>query len=296
MIPKYWELMLPLLKHLSDDKPRHWKELEPIMVKEFNLTEEERHQLKPSGDQTLFNNRIGWAIFELKKAELVTREKGIMQITEDGKKILQTNPPKIDRKFLLQLPTYAKFYQSMMEKRKEKQQEEPEVSENQSPEDKMIDGINEIRRGLESEILEKIKSCSPDFFEKTVVQLLEKMGYGDGTPTGKSGDGGIDGMIKQDKLGLDEIYVQAKRWENTVPGKEVRDFAGSLSGKKSKKGIFITTSNFSRDAIDFIKTVDSKIILIDGEELAKLMFNYNIGFESGAVYQLKKIDEDFFSE
>ena len=122
------------------------------------------------------------------------------------------------------------------------------------------------------------------------------MGYGDGTVTGKSGDGGIDGMVKQDKLGLDEIYVQAKRWENNVPSREVRDFAGALASKKSKKGIFITTSNFSKDAIEFVSTVDSKIILIDGEKLAKLMFDFNIGFEQGDTYQLKKIDEDFFDE
>jgi len=297
VIPKYWELILPLLEFLSDDKSLHWKELGTMLAKKFNLTEDERNKLKPSGDQTLFDNRIGWAIFELKKAGLVTREKGVMQITEDGKKILQTNPQKIDRKFLLQVPKYAEFYASMMEKRKEKQQEEITTStnENISPEDMIMSGYNEYRKNFESEILERIKNNSADFFEYLVVDLISKMGYGRGEVTGRSGDGGIDGKIDEDKLGLSQIYLQAKRWQGTVPGKEIRDFAGMLDSKKSKKGIFITTSDFSNDVKEFIKTTSSKIILINGKRLAKLMFEHNVGFTPGDNYQLKNIDENYFS-
>lgn len=294
-IPDFESIMLPLLKCVKDGNEWQMRYVEDNVAKYFGLSEHEKEQLKPSSTtETLFQNRLRWARLYLKKASLLEDPKrGYTKITKEGLKVLKQNPSKIDISFLKQFSSFQQFY---FKKKGEEQESNEIIKESQSPEDLIIEGINEIRRGVESEVIEKIKTCPPDFFEKTVVQLLEKMGYGDGTPTGKSGDGGIDGMIKQDKLGLDEIYVQAKRWQNTVPGKEIRDFAGSLSGKKSKKGIFITTSNFSRDAIDFIKSVDSKIILIDGEKLAKLMFDYNIGFEQGDTYQLKKIDEDFFAE
>lgn len=293
-IPDFESIMSPLLECVKDGKEWAVANIEEILVNTFHLTEEEANQLKPSStSETLFQNRLRWARFYLKKANLLTDPKrGFTQITQNGIKVLQEKPAEIDINYLKMFPSFVEFYT------KKKSPEEKPISETKekSPEDMIIEGITEIRRGLETEILEKIKSCPPAFFEKIVVQLLEKMGYGDGTSTGRSGDGGIDGMIKQDKLGLDEIYVQAKRWENTVPGREVRDFAGSLAGKKSKKGIFITTSNFSRDAIEYVKTVDSKIILIDGEKLAQLMFEHNVGFEPGDIYQLKKIDEDFFVE
>jgi len=294
-IPDFESLMLPLLKCVKDGNEWSMSNAEDDVVKHFGLSEDEKNLLKPSSTtETLFQNRLRWARLYLKKANLLEDPKrGFTKITQDGLKVLEQNPPKIDISFLKQFLPFQEFYS----KKKGVTQESISITkESQSPEDMIIHGITEIRNDMESEILKKIKQSPPDFFEKVVVQLLEKMGYGDGTHSGRSGDGGIDGMIKQDRLGLDEVYVQAKRWENTVPGKEVRDFAGSLSGKRSKKGVFITTSNFSRDGIDFVKTVDSKIILIDGEKLANLMFEYNIGFQPGDVYQLKKIDEDFFVE
>lgn len=292
-IPDFESIMLPLLECVKDGKEWSVTDIDEHLINRFHLTEDEANQLKPSStSETLFQNRLRWARFYMKKANLLTDpRRGFTQITQDGIKVLQQKPTAIDINYLRKFPSFVEFYT-----KKKTTEEKPLLQAEKSPEDMIIEGITEIRRGTETEILDKIKSCPPAFFEKIVVQLLEKMGYGTGTPTGKSGDGGIDGMIKQDKLGLDEIYVQAKRWENTVPGKEVRDFAGSLAGKKSKKGIFITTSNFSRDALEFVKTVDSKIILIDGEKLAQLMFDYNVGFEPGDTYQLKKIDEDFFLE
>ncbi len=295
MIPDFESIMLPVLQCVNDRNVWAMTDVEKTLVTKFGLSEEETNQLKSSSSyETIFSNRTRWARFYLKKANLlIDPKRGYTQITDDGINVLKQNPSKIDIEFLKQFPHFIEFYS----KKKNDSKELSTVviaKESQSPEDMIIEGINEIRRGLEDDILEKIKSCPPEFFEKIVVLLLEKIGYGDGTPTGKSGDGGIDGMIKQDKLGLDEIYVQAKRWQNTVPVKEVRDFAGSLSGKKSKKGVFITTSNFSKDTIEFIKTVDSKIILIDGEKFAELMFEYNVGFELGDTYQLKRIDEDFF--
>lgn len=293
-VPDFESIMLPLLEVVKDQKEWSMIDVESELILKFKLTEEEANQLKPSSNtETLFQNRARWARFYLKKASLLEDpRRGVTRITSEGLKVLQQNPKNINIEFLKQFPSFVEFYT-----KKGKTEDKPRLeNKEKSPEDLIIEGINEIRDNLEDEILEKIKQCPPAFFERTVVQLLEKMGYGDGTVTGKSGDGGIDGMIKQDNLGLDEIYVQAKRWENTVPGKEVRDFAGSLASKKSKKGVFITTSTFSRDATDFVKSVDSKIVLIDGEKLAGLMYDYDIGFQSGDIYKLKKIDEDFFSE
>ena len=297
-IPDFESIMLPLLQCVKNGKIWSMNHVEKLLVLKFKLSDEDAHQLKPSSSyETIFSNRVRWARFYMKKAGLlIDPKRGYTQITKKGIDTLKQNPQKIDNNFLKQFPSLVKFY--------DKKKEDNVVSIKgvaiakiiQSPEDKIIDGFSEIRRGLELYILEKIKSNPPDFFEKTVVLLLEKMGYGIGIVTGKSGDGGIDGMIKQDKLGLDEIYVQAKRWENNVPGREVRNFAGALSSKKSKKGVFITTSNFSKDATQFVEKVDNKIILINGEKLAELMYEYNIGFEQGDTYQLKKIDEDFFGE
>ncbi|MEM3064470.1 MAG: restriction endonuclease [Candidatus Nitrosotenuis sp.] len=295
MLPQYWKLMLPILRISSDGKTYHRNELANILADQFNLTEEERNQLKPSGGQTLFENRIGWATFDLSKAGLVKREKGFVTITEEGKKILSTNPEKIDRKFLLSVPKYAEFYKSMMEKRKERIDDE--LTTNESPEDMMITGHKIIRKNVESELLEKIENISPQFFERLVLELVRNMGYGiDHAVLGRTGDGGIDGVIKEDKLGLDEIYFQAKRWKGTVPIHQVRDFAGALMANKSKKGIFITSSDFSNDAYSFVKNIDSKIILINGEQLARFMYDYNLGVKVQDTYEIKKIDYDYFEE
>ena len=297
-IPDFESIMLPLLKCVQDGKVWSMVDVEKFLISKLGLSDEDANQLKPSSSyETIFSNRTRWARFYMKKAGLlIDPKRGHTQITTEGVNVLKQNPSKIDNNFLKQFPSFVEFYGKKKDEEQKTESFSFGASIIQSPEDKIIDGFSEIRRGLESDILEKIKLNPPGFFEKTIIVLLEKMGYGDGTVTGKSGDGGIDGMVKQDKLGLDEIYVQAKRWENNVPSREVRDFAGALASKKSKKGIFITTSNFSKDAIEFVSTVDSKIILIDGEKLAKLMFDFNIGFEQGDTYQLKKIDEDFFDE
>lgn len=292
-IPDFESIMLPLLECVENKEEWAISDIVTNLISKFKLTPEESNQLKAtSTTETLFQNRLRWARFYLKKANLLEDpRRGFTRITLEGLKVLQQKPDIINIKFLKQFPIFIEFYAK-------KEREDIPISEikKKSPEDMIIDGISEIRENLEEEILEKIKQCPPAFFERTVIQLLEKMGYGDGKVTGKSGDGGIDGMVKQDKLGLDEIYVQAKRWEGTVPGKEIRDFAGSLSSKKTKKGFFITTSNFSKEAIEFVKSVDSKIILIDGEKFAELMYENNIGFQKQDVYELKQIDDDFFLE
>ncbi len=296
MIPKYQKLMLPMLKICRDGQEFHRNELKKILADQFNLTNEERNQLKPSGGQTLFENRVGWAAFELKKAGLVNQKKSIVSITEDGKRILEKNPQKIDRNFLLDtIPKYQEFYNKMIEKRKECSQDEiVEISE-QSPEDMIISGHDSIRRNVENELLEKINKNTPEFFERLVLELIKKMGYGiDHEVLGRTGDGGVDGVIKEDKLGLDEIYFQAKRWKGAVPIHQIRDFAGALMSKKSKKGIFISSSDFSNDTYEYIKDIEIKIILINGEKLSKYMYDYNIGVNVEDTYKIKKIDEDYF--
>jgi len=295
-IPKFQETMLPLLQYLEDGKEHSLSDINEHLASYFKLTDEEKTRPKPSGGQALFRNRWGWGRFELKKAGLViTSSNADTKITQEGLKVLKQKPDKIDRKFLFQIPKYADFIKSMKEKQNEKVETPSLDIENRTPEDLMIEGYNDIKNNLKQEILEKINQGSPSFFELLVVTVFEKMGYGKGTVTGRTGDGGIDGILSGDKLGLDEIYLQAKKWNVNVSRPEINKFAGSLLDKKSKKGIFITTSDFSNEAREYVKKIDTKIILINGEELADLMFEYNVGFNPGDSYQLKKIDEDFFS-
>jgi len=295
-IPSLYDITLPLLKFLSDEKQHKIPEIVDYLTNHFQLTEEEKNKLKPSGDRTVFRNRVDWARFELKKAGLmsVSPEK-IHEITSDGIEILKKNPVKIDRKFLREITKYAEYFNALKEKSDETEEISTSESENRSPEDMIMVGYNEYRKNFESEILERIMNNNPDFFEHLVIDLLAKMGYGRGKVTGRSGDGGIDGIIDEDKLGLSQIFLQAKRWQATVGGPELRDFAGMLDSKKSKKGIFITTSHFSDEAREFVQTTSSKIVLINGKRLAELMFEHNVGFTHGDTYQLKNIDENYFS-
>jgi len=294
-IPSLYDITLPLLQFMNDQKQHSRIDIIHHLTNHFNLTDEDKNKVTPSGGQKVFPNRVDWARFELKMGRLIkVNPDKLHEITPEGIEVLKQNPEKINRKYLLELPKYREYFY------KEKD-EEKEVSgvvsldENVSPEDIIIAGYVEYKRNLESEILDRIKNNPPDFFEKLVVDLVEKMGYGRGTVTGKSGDGGMDGMIDEDKLGLGQIYLQAKRWQGTVPGKEIRDFAGMLDSKKSKKGIFITTSGFSQEAKEFVKNTTSTIRLINGKRLAELMFEFNVGFSPGEKYQLKTIDEDYFS-
>lgn len=294
-IPKLYQITLPVLQFLKDENPRSKKELTEFVCQHFTLTEDERRHLKPSGGQALVDNRTGWAKFELNKAGLIEiLSDKTMKITSGGLEILQKNPVEINRKYLLEIPTYFEYFNKLKGDYGDDAMSST-VDENASSEDIMNSGFSKYKQELESEILEKVKNGTPDFFEQLVVDLIEKMGYGRGTVTGKSGDGGIDGMINEDKLGLSQIFLQAKRWQGTVPGKEIRDFAGMLDSEKSKKGIFITTSDFSHEAKEFVKKTTSKIILINGKKLSELMFEYNVGFYPGVTFQLKTIDEDYFS-
>ncbi len=293
-MPKLYEITLPLLQFLNEKTSQSIPEMMKYLTNHFQLTEEERTRMKPSGGETVLRNSIGWARFELKKAGLiVVTSDGTTTITTNGISVIKQNPEIIDRKFLRTIPKYEEYLTGFKEKQTEETQSAE--TENMSPEDMIISGYNEYKQNLESEILERVKTNSPEFFEMLVVALIEKMGYGRGTVMGKSGDGGIDGMIDEDRLGLSQIYLQAKRWQGSVPAQVIRDIAGVLDSKKSKKGIVITTSDFSSDSREFVKTTSSKIVLINGNKLASLMFEFNVGFSAGDQYQLKTIDEDFFS-
>jgi restriction system protein len=306
MIPDYQTLMLPLLETLSDQKEHELQDLILKLSEIFKLSDDERKELLPSGNQEIINNRVGWARTYLKKANLLSSpRRATFAITQQGLEILKKKPKKIDVKFLQGLEDFKKWqtsYQTNYQNRKEEGQNIiPEIENGKTPEELLDYSFQKLRDELASELIERIKNCSPTFFERLVIDLLIKMGYGGsrkeaGQIIGKSGDGGIDGIIKEDKLGLDTIYVQAKKWENTVPVGQVRDFAGSLLSKKAKKGIFISTSNYPKGAYEFVNSIEPKIVLIDGKELAELMIQHNVAMATKSIYEIKKLDLDYFEE
>jgi len=298
-IPDYQSIMLPLLKFAGDKKEHSIREAIEHIANIFNISEEERREVLPSGQQYIIDNRIGWARTYLKKAGLLeSTKRSYFKITDLGLEVLQKNPKEINVRFLEQFPQFIEFRNLRKEKGEEVKEEE---NLTQTPQELLEYGYQRIKKDLASELLNFVKKSSPRFFEKLVVDLLIKMGYGGslkdaGEAIGQSGDGGIDGIIKEDKLGLDIIYIQAKRWENVFGSKEVRNFVGSLVGRHASKGIFITTSSFTRDALDYVKTIPQKVILIDGETLAHLMIENDVGVSKITSYDIKKIDSDYFEE
>ena len=303
MIPKYEKIMLPFLKYLADGKEHSLSDTHDALAKQFELTNDELRELLPSGRQTVFRNRVGWARTYLKKSGLLTAPKRAhFQISDKGLSLLKENPKEITSKFLTRYKGFVEF-QSIKKNTKDNGINNNSLLDNadQTPEESLEYAYQKLHSELSKELLTIIKSCSPDFFEKLVIDLLITMGYGGsrkeaGQAMGKSGDGGIDGIINEDKLGLDLIYLQAKRWENTVPVKEIRDFTGALASKKAKKGIFITTSNFPKSVYEFVGQVEYKIILIDGERLANLMIDHNVGLSTVNTYHVRTIDSDYFEE
>jgi restriction system protein len=304
-IPDYQSVMLPLLKVAADGKEHHIREAIDLLVHQFKLTEDERKELLPSGADWVFNNRVGWARTYLKKAGLIEYPKrGYFMITERGQALIAKAPPRIDVAFLKHYPEFVEFWTARKPATAAEEAGEPESPEVSSvtPAEALESGYLKLRKQIESDLLARVKACPPDFFERLVVMLLTKMGYGGsladaGRAIGKTGDGGVDGVIKEDKLGLDLLYIQAKRWENaTVGSPEIQKFVGALYGKKAKKGIFITTSTFSRSAIEYAAGLDSKVVLIDGAQLGELMFEHGVGVSTVNTYAVKRIDSDFFSD
>jgi restriction system protein len=301
-IPDFQSIMLPLLQYAGDGKEHSLRDAITCLADVFNLSDEERKELLSSGQQAVFDNRVGWARTHLKKAGLLESPKrGFFQITNRGKEILKQNHPEINVKFLNQFPEFIEF-RTIKKDNDKSESEIPEIAEETTPQESIEFGYQKIRKELELELLNRVKSCSPDFFERLVVDLLVKMGYGGsrrdaGRAIGKAGDGGIDGIIKEDKLGLDIVYIQAKKWDNTVVGRpEIQKFVGALHGQRARKGVFITTSKFSQDAREYVSIIDSKIVLIDGQELAQLMIDNHVGVSTVSIYEIKKIDSDYFTD
>jgi len=300
-IPDYETLMLPILKLAGDGKEHLIKEATEVIIMEFGLTEQEQKQLLPSAATRVIVNRIGWAATYLKKCKLLeSTKRGCFKITQNGIDVLRQNPAKIDNHFLQQFPEYYEFKKKKKKTRK-KIEKSLDIDKSRTPEEILGEVYEELNQSLVEELIIKIKDSSPSFFEVLVIDLLVRMGYGGsrkdaGQAVGRSGDEGIDGIIKEDKLGLDAIYIQAKKWENNISRPEVQKFAGALQGKRAKKGIYITTSSFTKEAEQFASNIESKIILIDGERLAALMIEYNVGVSTITSYEVKKIDIDYFNE
>ena len=298
-IPDYQSILLPLLKLAQDGKEHSLRASADVIADGFNLTPEERTQLLPSGNQTVFFNRAGWARTYLCKAGLLeSNRRGFFQITQRGKDLLAEKPSKITAKSLERYPEFIEFITTKKEKTTSPL---PELNGHLDPEEALETAYSTLRKNLADNIIEQIKKVSPSLFEKLVVELLLKMGYGGsrkdaGEAIGRSGDEGIDGIIKEDRLGLDIIYIQAKRWAGAVGRPEVQKFAGALQGQRAKKGVMITTSFFTPDAWEYVKKIDNKIVLIDADELANLMIDHNLGVSTMASYEVKKIDSDYFIE
>ncbi len=296
-IPDYQTLMLPVLKYSGDEIEHTIDDTVNNISVQFKLTDAELNELLPSGVQTIFSNRVGWARTYLKKTGLLeTTKRGYLKITQRGKEVLSKAPERIDVKYLMQFDEFRAF---RTRDKKEAVHGVIEPVQTDTPEEAFEKAYENLRNELSGEILQSLHNCPPSLFEKIVVELLVKMGYGGtlkdaGKSIGKSGDEGIDGIIKEDRLGLDVIYIQAKRWESVVGRPEIQKFAGALQGQRAKKGIFITTSGFTKDAIDYVSKIDTKIIFINGEQLAEYMIDFNVGVTTSSVYELKKIDSDFY--
>lgn len=298
-IPQFQEAMKPVLEFLSRNNESHTSEIRNYVASVFKTTNEEMEELLPSKRAKLFYNRVAWAIQYLKMAELIESEKrSYYKITNAGKNYLPNSPSNIT---IQELSKFEAFKLKKESTEKSESIQEIQTFSTQTPEEMIQTGYNIILSDLSSELLKLLKTSSPYFFEFIVVDLLIKMGYGDKNDpnailTKKSGDEGVDGIIKEDKLGLEFIYVQAKRWENPVGRQEIQKFAGALQGQRAKKGVFITTSRFSSDAVEYVNKIESRIILIDGNELTKLMIEYGVGVSEKENYIIKKIDTDYFVE
>ena len=304
-VPEFQAFLLPLLAATGDGQEHRLRDLVPALEDILQLTDEDRAMRLSSGAQTIAQNRVYWSGTYLRKAGLLTSPaRGTVVITEEGRRVLNTHPSRIDNTFLRQYPSFQEFVTGTAQTTGDRASAlatdalpQAEVS----PEERIESGWQEIRSVLGQDLLETVKKVSPRFFERLVVDVLLAMGYG-GSRTdasrlvGKAGDGGIDGTISEDKLGLDVVYVQAKRWDGSVGREVVQAFAGSLEGFRARKGVLITTSHFTATAHDYVGQIAAKIVLIDGPRLVDLMIEHNVGVETAKAYELKKIDHDYFDE
>jgi restriction system protein len=305
-IPDYQSLMLPLLQFaMEKGGETSTSEAVEALAHELSLSDEDLKEMLPSGIQSTFSNRVNWASTYMKKAGLLeATRRGFYQITDRGRDLLKKQPKIINVKLLKQYPEFLEFQQLKGTRSGDKGIETKgtiDVS-TATPSEALESAYENLRDELADELLGRLKKISPAFFERVVVELLVKMGYGGsladaGKAIGRSGDGGIDGIIKEDKLGLDVVYIQAKRWDNNPVGRpDVMQFAGALQAQRANKGIFITTSRFTDDARSYVSQIGSKIVLIDGEQLTGLMIEHDVGVSTVSLYPVKKVDSDYFEE
>lgn len=300
-IPDFQSVMRPVLQAVGDGVPLPLSALRVRIADVFQLTEEERKERLPSGNQTVINNRVGWARTYLNKAGLLTiPSKGMVQITDRGREALASGPVRITVSWLKQFPEFADFHTAKPQVPDAAAVADGDLAET-TPDEQLAAAYQALQQSLADELLAQVRAATPGFFEQVVVDLMIAMGYGGsrkeaGKATQLTNDDGIDGIIKEDKLGLDVIYLQAKRWANTVHRPEIDKFIGALTRKRARKGVFITTSDFSTGAKDAALGLDIKVVLIDGIELARLMVEHNLGVSVKQLYEVKQIDSDYFSE
>ena len=301
-IPGFQEFFWPMLKLASDGKPHRLDEARQFIAKRFKLTDADLAELLPSGRQTRFSNRVAWTKVHLTKAGLLSApERGVFQLTARGRDVLDEAPSHLDLAYLQRFAEFRDFRARSTEQAEAPPTEQVGAETMDTPQEQLEQAYEQLRASLAADLLERIKAASPKFFEDLVVKLLLKMGYGgpaaDGgqtTPVGA--DEGIDGIINEDRLGLDVIYLQAKRWEHQVGRPELQRFVGALHGQRARKGIFLTTSGFTREAIEYVRHIDPKVVLIDGDTLVSLMIDFNLGVSVETSYEIKRVDSDFFAE
>jgi len=300
-IPDFQTIMRPLLEAHANGSEHKNRDLVEGLAQQFQLTEDERRAMLPSGGARLFDNRVGWAKTHMSQAGLLDApRRAISVITERGRSILLDHPERVDLRVLNGFDDYREF-RSRRRTTEEAGERENEALDAETPEETFENAYIKMRRTTEADLLSHIMDSPPEFLERVVVDLVIRMGYGGsrkdaGEALGRSGDEGIDGIIKEDPLGLDIIYLQAKRWDGTVGRPDIQKFAGALQGQRARKGIFITTSSFTADAQEYVSKIDSKIILIDGARLSRLMFDHGIGVSVASNYEVKRIDSDYFTE
>lgn len=300
-VPPFQTWFLPLLRRLGDGKEHRMADLYLELADDLRLSAEDRSLMLKSGGQFVYENRIGWARTYLKNAGLVEAPgRGQVRITDRGKGVLETKPDAINIKFLEQFPEFVEFH-TWKGPKSGGPTEMPPPTDEETPRDTLERVQRELQEALAGDLVDRIKRAPPSFFERLVVDLLIAMGYGGsredaGKTIGKPGDGGVDGVINEDRLGLDLVYIQAKRWESVVGRPVVQAFAGSLEGARARKGVLITTSSFSADAHAYVKQIEKKIVLVDGAQLAAFMIEHNVGVAVEATYQVKRVDQDYFGE
>ena len=301
-IPGYQTFMLPILQLAADGDEHSLAEAREVMAGQFKLSEEELQQQLPSGYQTVFGNRVAWAKTYLVQADLLeATRRGHFQITDEGRRTLATHPAAIDAKYLERFPKFQEFKNRTRKERESDQTSPIPADDSTTPEELLQSAYARIRADLESDLLARVKAASPRFFERLVLDLLLKMGYGGSRQdaakaVGRSGDEGIDGVISEDRLGLDVIYLQAKRWDGTVGRPEVQRFVGALQGQRARKGVLMTTGTFSKEAVAYVDRIEPKVVLIDGLRLAQLMIDFNLGVSTVGSFDIKAPDSDYFNE